>query len=216
MARSFDATVEHLRLSAIKGIISDVKGPLVDLYAKMNVAAPAAVVWDLASAATKPRPLADALIGQIEDDLEATSYSGLHAFCGREFFTKLIDHPSIRETYFATQAAADLRGEVSNRFEFAGITFERYRTGSKAKAAADGVDFIAPNKARVVVKGVDDLFIERYAPAPYNETVGTIGLPRYLRMFENDNATGYRLEAQMNIVPICTQPKTLRELTLAA
>ncbi len=43
------------------------------------------------------------------------------------------------------------------------------------KATADlGAPYIAANEARVVVKGVPELFITRFAPADYEETVNTI------------------------------------------
>jgi hypothetical protein len=59
------------------------------------------------------------------------------------------------------------------------------------------------------------LFIERYAPADYEETVNTVGVPRYAKQYAMANGKGRNLEVQTNLIPICTQPLTLRRLTIA-
>lgn len=64
------------------------------------------------------------------------------------------------------------------------------------------------------MEGVPDLFITRFAPADYNETVNTPGLPFYSRAIEKRNGKGYDLEVQMNAISVCTRPQTLRRLTL--
>jgi hypothetical protein len=97
--RDLDTTVELLRVGAIKGIVSGKSGTIQNLYTLFGVSQPSAIVWDLAADATKPRTLAMDLKNAIEDELDATNYTGLHVFCGHDFFKNMIDHKSIRETY---------------------------------------------------------------------------------------------------------------------
>lgn len=106
-----------------------------------------------------------------------------------------------------------LRQDVPDVFQFGGATWERYKTGAKATANF-GAPYIAAAEARVVVKGVPDLFITRFAPADYEETVNTIGLPFYMKQEPKRFGKGRDIEVQMNAINLCTKPKTLRKLTL--
>jgi hypothetical protein len=58
-------------------------------------------------------------------------------------------------------------------------------------------------------EGVPDLFITRFAPADYVETVNTIGLPRYAKQIPMRNGKGIELEVQTNPINLCTQPGVL-------
>ena len=65
------------------------------------------------------------------------------------------------------------------------------------------------------MRGVPELFIERYAPADYEETVNTMGLPRYAKQFAVEGGKSRKLEVQTNPIAICTQPDTLRRIVKA-
>jgi len=214
--RDADATLEHQKLGAMKGIVVSKSGSVrINLFNRFEITPPTDLELDLDDDAANLRgSCLDFRIG-IEDDLEATSYSGLHSWCGDEFFKKLITHKKVEETYKATIAAAELRGLPSDdKFEFGGITWERYRTGKKAKASNGGASFIGSTEARLVVKGVPGLFITRFAPADYEDTVNTKGLPRYLRQWARQDGKGRHLQVQTNPISLCTQPKTLRRIVI--
>ncbi|HEV7251419.1 MAG TPA: major capsid protein [Shinella sp.] len=212
-ASDLTMTLEHQRVGAIKGIVTAKSGKtLHNLYSVFDISVPAAISLELDNADTKVGDLwQDALYG-IEDALDEP-YDGLHVFTGRTFHKSLWLHKAVRETFLFGAGAGVLRQDVPDVFEFGGATWERYRTG--AKATADfGAPYIAHDRARVVPKGVPDLFITRFAPADYNETVNTPGLPFYSRAIEKRNGKGYDLEVQMNAISLCTRPQVLRELTL--
>ena len=154
------------------------------------------------------------LIHSIEDELDGNGYDHIHALVGKDFWIKLIEHPVIRETYLNTAQAAELRGTpMKDRFEFGGIIWERYRTGRKARKDV-GSGFIAHDEARIFPAGVPELFITRFGPADYTETVNTIGLPRYANPMPNGK--GINLEVQMNAISLCTRPEVLRQGVMAA
>ena len=69
--------------------------------------------------------------------------------------------------------------------------------------------FMAPDECKLFPAGVPDLFVSSYAPADYVETVNTTALPRYLKAQPMDFDKGIELEAQMNVLPLCTRPRTL-------
>ena len=62
--------------------------------------------------------------------------------------------------------------------------------------------------------GVPDLFITRFAPADYEETVNTMGLPRYMRQYMMPNGKGRHIEVESNPISLCTRPTALRKLML--
>lgn len=215
--RDLDATIEHHRLGAIKGIVVTKSGRVItNLYTLFDVAPPVDINWALSDANFDVRKAAKQAIYGIEDALDATSYGAIEAFCGKEFFADLISHKQVRETYLHYQAAAQLREELEDRFPYGGIVWNRYRSGAKADAAAAaGGGFLGAGEARLVVRGVPELFIERYAPADYEETVNTMGLPRYAKQFAVEGGKSRKLEVQTNPIAICTQPDTLRRIVKA-
>lgn len=213
-AQDLTMTLEHLRVGAIKGIVTTKSGKVLhDLYSRFGIAVPAAVSLKLDVEATKVASLWQDVIYSIEDDLDEP-YDGIHVFTGRDFHKALWTHKSVTETFLYNSGAVVLRQDVPDVFQFGGATWERYRTGAKATANL-GAPYIAANEARVVVKGVPDLFITRFAPADYEETVNSIGLPFYMKQYPTPNGKGRNIEVQMNPINLCTKPKTLRKLTIS-
>ena len=212
-AQDLTMTLEHQRVGAIKGIVTSKSGAtLHDLYSRFGIAVPAAVSLELDVDTTNVGSLFQDVVYSIEDALDEP-YGGIHVFTGRSFHKALWTHKSVRETFLYNGGAAVLRQDVPDKFEFGGATWERYRTGAKATADL-GSPYIADAEARVVFKGVPDLFMTRFAPADYEETVNTIGLPFYMRQYRMLNGKGRQIEVQMNAISLCTKPATLRKLTL--
>ena len=212
-AQDLTMTLEHQRVGAIKGVVTSKSGKVLhNLYSRFEIAVPAAVSLELDVDATIVTKLFQDVIYSVEDDLDE-AYDGLHVFTGRSFHQALWQHKSVRDTFLYHGGAVVLRQDVPDTFTFAGATWERYRTGAKATADL-GSPYIAENEARVVPKGVPELFITRFAPADYEETVNTEGLPFYSRQYASLNGKGRHLEVQSNPISLCTKPKVLRRLTL--
>ena len=214
-ARSFDTTLEHQRVGAIKGVVVSGKGKVLhNLYDRFDIAVPAPIVLGLgAQVAGIAGKIKGDVVHLIEDELDAT-YGHIHATAGRGFMAALWDQKEIRETFLADNQGYFLRDGAPDVIRAGSITFERYKTGRKAKAANLNSGFIADNEARVFPVGVPDLFLTRFAPADLEETVNTIGLPRYTRQYPKLNGKGRHLDSQMNAISLCTQPKVLRTLTV--
>lgn len=204
--RDFDLTLEHQRVGALKGIILNKAGAVrYNLYNFFEVAPPAPVYFDLEAANPGRgvlRDTCDTIIEQVEDALGGTPYGHVHCLAGRAAYKKLFKHKEVVESYQNTVEAAFLRQGLPRTFNFGDITFERYRTGGLA-------NFIADDELRFFPMGAPGLFITRFAPADYSDTVNTIGLPRYLRVFAMTNNKGYRFEVQSNPISLCLKPKTL-------
>lgn len=213
--RDLDATLEYHRVGAIKGIVLSKSGAVIhNLYTEFGIAEPAAVNFDLDNANANVRLKCEQLVREVEDELDSP-YTGIHSMCGNDFWDKLTEHKSVRDVWLAAQKAAELLGKKPSTIQIGGITFERYRTGKRATAAQGG-SFIAAAEARFVPTGVPELFITRFAPADYEETVNTDGLPRYVKQWAMPNGKGRNMEVQSNPLNLCTRPAVLRKGVVAA
>lgn len=210
MARKHDATLEHLRVGAIKGQILDADGSTVlyDLFSEFGVTPYAEVDFDL----DNPTPVDGAIKKKchdirrkIEDELGAQPYDHIHAFCGSAFFDDLVAHPEVKAAYERYLDGLFLRqGQARGSFEYAGIVFEEYR------GKVGTVDYTDANKANFFPVGVPGLFRQYNAPADFVETANTIGLPRYAKQaVDQEFGRWVKVHTQSNPLPICTRPRTL-------
>ena len=204
MRDSMDYTLESHRLLAIKGSFKNANNADESLFTKFGVTQQTKAMA-LGTDATKVRTLTMDVLEMIESALGGLPFSGVTVLCGKTFFAKLIDHPLVRDTYLGTQMAADLRRDPRMEFEFAGATWVRYR-GTAAVTVADAEAYAIP-------RGVSGLFLTRFAPANYMETVNTVGLPFYAKAKVMDFDKGVMLEAQSNPLNLCTRPAAVIKLT---
>lgn len=207
--RQLDATHEFHRMGAISGKVLDADGTtvLLDIYDRFGVDRQS-MSMGLNDAGTNVQVQCVEALDMQEDALGSVTTTSSRAFCGKNFWKKLIAHKSVVETYKGSQQAAALRGDAREAFEFGGIIWERYR----GKVA--GIAFIHDDEARLVPEGVPEMFLSVYAPADYMETVNTQGLPYYSKLEPMPYGKGVSGEAQSNPLHICTRPRAVVRLTL--
>lgn len=217
MSNSLDATLEHLRIGAIKGQILDSDGTTViyNLFTEFGVTQETEIDFDLDNANSASgivRKKCAGVIRTIAGNLGAVPFIGVHALCGDAFFDDLIAHMEVRETYLGQQEASELRGgyaqsgQTFGSFNYGGITWTNYR------GKVGTVDYINADKAHFFPVGAPGLFKTYFGPADYLETVNTIGLPKYAKASPDMRFQKFvDLEAQSNPLPICTRPKVLMQ-----
>lgn len=204
--RDLDITHEFQRMGALKGVVLDADGSTIyDYRSEFGVSASTAT-WALGTSTTKVLQLAIALKRQIEDTLGGIMMSGVEVLCSAEFFDAFTSHPAVIEAY-KFQMSQFLRSDNRDGFEFGGITWSEYR------GSIGGTRFIGANKAYAVPKGVPGLFKTYFSPAPYMETVNTLGLPFYMKMQAADWNVGVDVQMQSNPLHMCTRPDAIVELT---
>lgn len=203
-----DATMEHLKIGAVKGIIMDADGttPLLNTFDSFGITQVTHSLV-LGTAGTKVRSKVLELLDKIEDELSGVSFTGVRVICGRTYFKNLIEHAEVKEAYQRFHDGAALRDDIRGGFEFGGVTFEQYR------GQVGGTKFVADNEAYAIPEGVPDLFIGRFAPANYMETVGTNGLPYYSKFEPMEMNKGVMMESQSNPLFLCTRPNAVIKLT---
>ena len=199
--RQLDATHEFQRMGALNGQVLDADGKtvLLDIYKTFGVQRKK-LPMGLGNPDTELRVRAGEALDMQEEALGSITSTGSRAFCGKNFWNKLIVHKSVKETYLNTMQAASLRGDARESFEFGGIVWERYR----GKIA--GMSFVHDDKALLIPEGVPDLYISSFAPADYMETVNTQGIPYYSKIEPLPFNKGVAGEAQSNPLHMCTRP----------
>jgi len=208
MFRSIDATMEHLYLGAIKGKVVESDGVTViwDLFSEFGVTPLADMDFVLGTATTNIHQKCQQVVRGIADRLGGVPLGGVRAFCGDDFFDKFVTHDKTVKAYDSQQQALALRDTplAYDSFRYGGILWENYR------GSVGGTPYIAADECRFFPIGVPGLFRTYYAPADWNETVNTIGLPRYGKLKADSNDKGAHLWAQSNPISLCTIPAVLR------
>lgn len=204
MRAGLEMTIEAHRIGALKGQVLDKDGTvLLDLFSAFGVTQQT-VGFALSTAGTIVKKKVSEAIRAVESALGGTPYMGLRVMCGDNFFDDLQNHPNVEKFYLNQPAAVGLTGDPLQAIQFAGITWERYRGVSGCTIGAD--------EAYMVPMGVSGLFITRYAPANYTETVNTLGLPMYAKAEPRSFGKGFDIEAQTNPLNLCTRPSAIVKL----
>ncbi len=105
-----------------------------------------------------------------------------------------------------------MRTDLRQGFAHRGIVFEEYRAQATYQAP-DGTTitrrFIPAGEARFVPLGTRSTFRHYGAPADFNETVNTPGLPLYAKQKVRDFERGVDLHTQSNPLFLCLRPALL-------
>lgn len=198
-----DYTLEYHRVGALKGIVYDKDGSVLYNFFDEFGVAQQTHDFNLDNGDTDVREECDIALEKISDHLGGVMMTGAVAWCGKTFFRDVVGHPSVKQTYLNQAQAAELRTQLPDSVDIGGIIFRRYRGN------LGGTAMIGDNDCHIVPTGVSGLLIGRFAPAPYNETVNTVGLPFYAKAIEKRNGTGWDLEMQTNPLHVCTRPRAI-------
>lgn len=207
LRRNLDYTIEAHRVAALMGNHYDINGVATSLFTVFGVSQQTVSMALSASASSKAREKAELVKEAIESDLDGVPYSGIRVFCSPGFWKALLEDKDNKETVLNWERAATLRGDTRDQIELNGLVYERYRGTSAVK--------ITDNCAYAVPMGVPGLFLTRYAPANYTETVNTLGLAYYAKSEPLPMGKGVMIEAQSNPLNICTRPAAIIKLTIS-
>lgn len=208
--RDLDYTIEYHRMGALQGKLLDADGSVIlDFYDEFGVQK-VTIGMDLNKADTKVRSKTVSIKRAIEDKLGGVPYTGIHVLCSAGFFDALIDHPDVEEAYKRWQDGAALRSDLRKGFVFGDVIFEELPGSTGGKLA------IPDNEAIAFPLAVPDMFLTRFAPADYLETVRGVGLPYYSKTAKLRMDKGIELESQSNPLNINTRPDAVVRLKAGA
>jgi hypothetical protein len=207
-------TLEHLRMGALKGYILDAdSSTLYNLYDEFEIT-PKVVSFALGTTTTDVKKKCMEVVRHIEDNLRGEFMTGVHCLVSPEFFDAFTGHKAVKEAYELWQEGAALRNDMRAGFTFGGITFEEYR-GQATDMNGEVRRFIAANEGHCFPTGTAETFVTYFAPADFNETVNTLGLPMYAKQCPRKFDRGTDLHTQSNPLPMCLRPGVLVKVTAA-
>jgi hypothetical protein len=207
-------TLEHLRMGALKGYILDAdSSTLYNLYDEFEIT-PKVVSFALGTTTTDVKKKCMEVVRHVEDNLRGEFMTGVHCLVSPEFFDALTSHKNVKDAYELWQEGAALRNDMRSGFSFGGITFEEYR-GQATDMNGNVCRFIAANEGHCFPTGTAETFVSYFAPADFNETVNTLGLPMYAKQCPRKFDRGTDLHTQSNPLPMCLRPGVLVKVTAA-
>lgn len=209
-----DLTHEYHRVGAIKGQVMDANGTdvLYDMYDIFGMTKQT-LNTDITNAASTTDPKATSLKikRMIQAKLGGRTMTGVQALVAEDYFDKLVGHDKMKKAWELWNNGQYLRQQQNeDDFEFAGVRYRVYSGGTSAG------DFIPSGKGYAYPLGVPGMFQTHYAPAPFTDTVGSMGLPYYARQKENDWKTAIEGLAVSCPMYLNILPEAVIELDMAA
>lgn len=214
MRVAHELTHEYHRAGAICGVVLDADGSeLFDLFDEFGLTEDSYTL-SLADSAGELKVAVREIIRDIENELGAIPYKGIHALCDDTFYDNLLKSEGVKEAYDRWQDGQfrrDQQGRDDGGFTYLGVTWENYRGKVGSTTFLQG-----SNVARFFPVGVKDLFTCPVAPADYVETVNTRGKLLYAKQERMKFDRGIDLESQSNALFMCTMPGVLKKATFGA
>lgn len=206
-----DATLEWMRVGALKGLILDADGATVlyNLFDQFGVSQQVVPVDMDMSVDDDLRNVIVGAVRLVERELGADTVSSYRAFCGDDFFDAFIASAPVKES-LKYQESQLLRTDLRSGFAYGGVTWENYsgRVGDQ--------DFIQADEAYLAPIGTQSLFRTYFAPADFLETVNTVGLPLYAKVAVDEKFQRYaELHTQSNPLALCLRPRAVVKLVIA-
>lgn len=213
-----EVTLEFHRINAIRGVLLDADGStLKNLFTEFGVTQQTAGLA-FSSSSTNVREGLVAAKRLAEAELGGLVVTSWRAFCSPEWFDAFTAHAKVRDTY-AAQEGQSLRRDLRSGFRFADIDFEEYRGSVTRPDSVNGgtATFIDADCAYLVpmVSAATPMFVTRFAPADYEETVNTIGLPYYAKNVPDPSGLNKFRQINTQSNPICLnlRPRAVIKLT---
>ena len=208
LRRNLDATTEYHRAGAIQGKVLDSDGTTVlhDIYQSFGITKTtksidfSATDFDMRNKGRELRRVSKKALGNV-------MVPRWRVLCGSAFFDALVADEGTKRAWERYNEGEALRNDPEGGFLFGGLFWEEY---------ADEINdspLIPEDKAFLVPEGVNGLFITRFAPADYMDTVNTLGLPYYADT-QPVGRKGVKLEVQSNPIHLCLNPAAIIELEL--
>jgi hypothetical protein len=223
MKNRHDITLEHLRAGALQGTIKDADGSTIyNLFTEFGITQ---TVEDFAfgTATTDVAGRIRAVKRDIEKALQGEVSTGVLFLCSDAWYDAFVKHDSVKDAFKYYQVngqnlAGDYRGfdaaglRIGNPFSFGEAVFINY-SGFAKDTAGNTRYFIPQNEAIAFPLGTQQTFRTYFAPADFNETANTIGLPLYAKQEERKFQRGWDIHTQSNPLPLCARPEVLIRVT---
>lgn len=208
MRSRLEATLRYHRVGAVTGKIYDADGTsvLLDLYNRFGISQQT-VNFALGTTTTDLQQKIRDAKRKSEDVIGGSGIiTGWLGICGRGFYDAYVGHENVKAAFDRWNDGQFLRDDLRKGFTFGEVVWKEFY------GKVGNIQFIGTDDAYLIPIGVSELFITRFAPADYMETVNTLGLPFYAKQEIMRMNKGVELEAQTNPLNICTKPRAVIKL----
>lgn len=217
MSNKHDITLEYLRMGALKGQVIDGDGTtvLVNLFTAFNVTQKV-INLQLTSSSLDVKTAIQGISRYFEDQLQGETMSYVLVLCSPEYWDALTSHPNtvLAYQYWMNQQNNIIRDDLrAPGFTYQGVVFMEYRGQASLPSGGNPVKFVPANEAIAIPIGTQNVFKTYFAPANFNETVNTVGRPKYAKQEEARMGQGWDLWTESNPLPIVTRPDLIVRLT---
>lgn len=206
MRNSLEATHEWQRLGGINGKILDADGTeIYNLFSLFNMTKNSLQIdfaaKDLSTQLNPAKRVS-------EKAMKNRRPRRWRVLAGPELMDSMLRHDDFKRAYDRYMESAPLRDGVQGGISFGGALWEEFT------AEVGSTNFMAPEEGRLIPEGVGDLFIARFGPADYEDTVNTTGLPFYAAAEPRAFNKGWDFEGQSNSLFVCTCPRAVGHLSI--
>jgi len=216
MSRKHDITLEFLRVGALRGIVVDGDGSttIANLFTAFGITQKV-IDSQFSSSTLNTQKAVQDISRYFEDNLKGETMSEIVVFCSGTWWDAFTNHPNVKTAYqYFVSNQMILRDDLRKKgFVYQGVRFIEYR-GFASLPSGSTVQFIPTDEAIAFPIGTSPtMYVNHYAPADFNETVNTVGLPRYAKMEPRRMGQGWDIWTESNPLPIVTRPDLLVRLT---
>ena len=206
--QNIDATIEYQMVGAMSGKIFKKDGVTVlcDLHTKFQIPKTTAKLDPNTLKLPASIRKAKRKIEKIVSSAGAGIINGWVCFCADDFFDSVADSDDAQKAFTNAKPSVLLEG-FTDVVTYQGVEWKTY------SIAVGGTKSIADGKA-LLVPVIDGLLRVDFAPADYEETINTDGLPYYSNKEELKMNRGFEVEMQSNPIVYCSMPNAIAELTL--
>lgn len=211
MKGDHEVTFEYHRVGAMKGQIMRADGVTVwlDLYQLFDLPQETVeFVGDDADVLPMFLEIQRFIAGRLGNKI----LPGILCLCGDTYFDQLVMHPSIRSSFELWRDGEFRRlshlgpawlSAAENGFGYQNILFLNYR------GEVGDFEFIAPNEAYYIPRGVRQLFEDIIGPADMIPWTNTKGKRFYASQERLKHNKGIELHTQSNVLSICKRPDAI-------
>ena len=152
-------------------------------------------------------------IAHIQDNiLSGESVNNIIILCSPEFFSKLIDHASVKEAYkYYSSTQEPLRQRlgtgVYRRFIHGSVEYIEYR------GSYNGQRLIPVGEAYMLPQGTSDTFKTYFSPANRFSHVNTLGEQAYVWTMRDPNDTEITIQSESNFINLIRRPQCIVKCT---
>ncbi|HAS90302.1 MAG TPA: major capsid protein E [Desulfovibrio sp.] len=214
---SFEVTKEYMKWGALQGIIygSDGSTVICNFFEEFNVEK-RVMYFDLdnddADIPEKCRELTRVTKKSMQGDV----MDYVHVFIHPTFYDKLAKHRSVVEYWKNHEKSVEhLEVDSSQCCRIQGVIFEEFE-GEAPGDDEEVISFIKEKKGHAIPMGTNRTFRGVWAPAGFNETVGTEGIEYYMKQEPRKYDMGVDAYMESNELVYCTNPLVLTELDAGA